>query len=544
MTEPTDVDVTPETPAAVEPAGNGRVDAGTTPAWRSAVFGTVLYLTFYAGMTLFNASPPKLPWQAWAFIAPITTIVYLLILVYTMRFICRLILTARQETALMFASLALFLVLNPYVRFAVGQLLAGKSLAAAFGQLSRVPIDWVFTLIVPFLLALTGIFFGQLVSRLIREKAILLPVLIIAALIDFWGVYWGFVSNMSEKLPDVVNTIGSAATAAASVPEEVRTQVPQSLSIFGNIAPPSNIGIGDFVFLALYLTCAYRLGFSAKRTMWGAFWGLLLASLIMALDGQMVHTTLFGHLIHFTIQISYLPGLVFICGGVLIANLREWKLSREEWVMTGVLVSILAALIGTSIVRTKLDEKAKLADAERNRPRIINTTYILPEMPLKGAVTAALQRIGKGAKTPVTVLPLTARFQYRIEHGRAKPVRWLMLALDRVESNKETNVHEYIVDARPVQGKPGWSITMSTISPPQNAYQFISFNKKEQLDRNAILMSAIGYPTSALALLDHTGDYVDLVGPESPAFLLVLEPNKAVIANAKGKKVKVLAYAK
>jgi len=393
--------------AAGEIATNQATETPATPsapgekhALRSALLGSALYLAFFTGMTLFNLHPPKLHPILWAIITPLTTIVYLLILVYTIRLITRLSLTARLETLAMVVALFIFAAINPAVRDVIWGLLHGERLEKIFALMGSVDLPPSLQVLVPFFLIVTGVYFGQLLTRIIREPAMLVPVSIIAGLIDFWGVYWGPVGAWSEQAPAAVN-MATAATAGAATPQHVYEQMPQQLQIFSSISPPQSIGIGDFVFLAFFLACAHRLGFSARRTMWGIFFGLLASTVVMALDG----TRLFGH----DISIQYLPGLVFICAGAMLANLRAWRLSAQEWAMTGVLVAILAAFIGVSIVR-----------AEMGKPHDIKQAFTLTASSNEELFAQAIKRSVGNLQPAGETLVTSAGFQFVVQ--RKKPV--------------------------------------------------------------------------------------------------------------------------
>lgn len=213
----------PEAAADVE-AGVPADASATPPAPReqralwSALLGSALYLAFFTGMTLFNLHPPKLPPVAWAVITPLTTVCYLLILVYTIRLITRLSLTARLETLVMVSALFIFAAINPAVRDVIWGLLHGEKLERIFALMGSVELSPALQVLVPFFLILTGVYFGQLLTRIIREPGILMPVSFIAALIDFWGVYWGPVGTWSEQAPAAVTHMATAATAAVATP--------------------------------------------------------------------------------------------------------------------------------------------------------------------------------------------------------------------------------------------------------------------------------------------------------------------------------------
>ncbi len=496
---------------------------------RLAIGGAVLYLAFYAGMTAFNAHHPALPPLVWAALAPLTSVAYLIIMVTAIRLLCHLTLTARQETPLMGLALALFLILNPYVRYTAVQMVHGRRFIEAVGTLSRVQSNPLLDILVPFLLILTGVFFGQLLSRIVRERALLVPVALVAGMIDFWGVYWGFVSFATEKANAAVSTMAAAATAAATVPDAVKASLPPQFAVFGNIAPPENIGIGDFVFIAFFLTCAIRLGLNPRRTAGGIILGMLLASIIMALD----KTTVFG----IAVSISYLPGLVFICGGVLLANLRAWKLTRPEWAMTGVIVGFLAILISITVVR---DVQAKRA-AARNAPKTSVTAFTLPQPTPRAAITAALAVITPKSSA-ATLLPIHIRCAFT---GRAVQ-GWALIALVRPAQRTIQPATEIVLNAIPQQGKPGWQVTNQLSCPPSViTYQFINAGlpkPQRSSDPTTLLRKAEPIPLAALAIFDHPETcFAEL--PSEPTVMVGLLPHTAFVAGKRKKAYKELPLA-
>ena len=445
---------------------------------RDAVLGTLLYLAFFGGMTWFNAANLQFSPVLWAAIAPLTTVAYLLILVYTIRLICRLSMTARVETLAMVVALFIFLAINPDAQLIIRGILAGKPLDDIFATLNQ-PKPPALEVLVPFFLIVTGVYFGQLLSRIIREASLLVPVTLVSGLIDFWGVYWGPVGTWSEQAPSAVN-MATAATAAVTVPEVARTQMPEQLQIFGSIAPPDSIGIGDFVFIAFFLSCAYRLGFSSRRTMWGIFLGLLAASLVMALDGS----TLFGR----EIVIDYLPGLVFICGGALLANLSAWRLSRQEWAMTGVIAAILVALITVSIVQ-----------AEINKPRVTRQSFRLPETAKTVLLTDACRKMLGDA--PADVLILNAVFPFENKDGKARLNSFELFCLARPPQPQLRTTREVYIFGRVSPSNQGtWEIIGETKSPPESAVA--TLKQWQEGDPLTLVRQAQGLPLEVFSLLD------------------------------------------
>ena len=495
----------------------------------SALIGAGLYLLFYTAMVLFNAHPPKLPPVAWALLAPLTTVIYLLLLVHTLRLFCRLSLSARQETLLMLLMLLLFLILNPMVRDIAWKLLSGHSWQQIYSQLTISDIDTsstigiLLSILVPFLLILTGAFFGQIIARLIRERAILVPVAIIAGLVDFWGVYWGPVGNWSANVPAAVSGLATAATQAAMVPLEVI--LPPQLAVFGNIAPPANIGIGDFVFLAFFLTCAYRLGLPARRIMWGIFAGLLLSSVLFALNGR--------ELFHLRIAFDYLPGLVFISGGVLAAGIGSWKLSRSEWLMTGVLTAVFLAFIGHSMWVTT-----------RNTPHMQIEQFAVNTMEPLDCFAQVRRRLAQNVKPDTELLPVDAAFYYQVDGTRGpRIIAWRLLIVERRPRTSLFQLRETQVLGFLDPKIHAWAIRIERQSPPATAITFLRKPGMESEKPLEVLQQAHGIPERAFGMLDarNVGRLLDDLPNR---FIVHLQPDHGVIIGERDAVLKSLPYDK
>ena len=142
---------------------------------------------------------------------------------------------------------------------------------------------------------------GKSVAGIVREANLLVPVAVAASLMDIFTVFWGFVSTMSHAAPKVVEALSVQAPA-------VETMKAQHL----NVPVLSYIGIGDFLFLALFLTAASRHRMRAAAAMWAAFGFMFLASFLVGWSD------------------IGLPGLPFISAGVLLVNRRYFKFSSEE----------------------------------------------------------------------------------------------------------------------------------------------------------------------------------------------------------------------
>ena len=95
---------------------------------------------------------------------------------------------------------------------------------------------------------------GRLLSRILRERNILLPVAGVAILADIFTVFVGPAGKALAKAPQLVQKFSvGLPTAGAAVP--------------GAHLPPTvgTMGLGDFIFLALFLTAAARFGFPLRR---------------------------------------------------------------------------------------------------------------------------------------------------------------------------------------------------------------------------------------------------------------------------------------
>ena len=155
---------------------------------------------------------------------------------------------------------------------------------------------------------------GYVVSFIVREPNILLPAAVFAGLVDYWNVSWGPLSRLVERKPEVITTVS----------------VHMPMPVPG--MPDGTVGIGDFVFLALFFGALYRFGLNVK----GAFWlgyGLLTACMLFVLKFE-----------------SAMPALVPIAIAVVGANIRNFKLQREELLATLYVGVLLLLLILASVI--------------------------------------------------------------------------------------------------------------------------------------------------------------------------------------------------
>lgn len=212
-----------------------------------------------------------------------------------------------EESALQFsakAALAVALVLGP-LGFLLPLLLSSWVRPATYLM--------VFSPWRNLLLMVAGVAVGVLVSKALKDAAMLIPTVLVAAVVDFWGVYFG-------------STLYFVATNPALV-EGVSVSVPTVARIF----PSSLIGPGDFVFLGVFAASLHRFHLQVNRT-FIAFFALLTLSLIL-------------------LQVApeewnlSIPGLVPMALAVLLVNARRVRLSRSEAFATLYAVTAVTALL-------------------------------------------------------------------------------------------------------------------------------------------------------------------------------------------------------
>lgn len=176
-----------------------------------------------------------------------------------------------------------------------------------------------------YLLMLAAVGLGTTLSKLIREKNLLVPVIPFAAMVDVLTVLApsGFVKQVMEKAPEVAERAALAVMAVPNAPE-----------VSARLTPIAIIGAGDFVFLALYAACLIRFGLRVRATMIGLFLALWIY-LGLVLLGVALR----------------LPALVPMAIVTLALNWRSFQLSRQEAIASVLVTSIAVAVIAWLFVR-------------------------------------------------------------------------------------------------------------------------------------------------------------------------------------------------
>lgn len=183
-------------------------------------------------------------------------------------------------------------------------------------------INFAVFLLQPILPALTitlgGAFFGILLSRIIREANVLLPVALVAMPIDYLGAMTpiGFTQNAVAHNPGLVRALSVPVPAVGSGAQH-----------HGALQPIGFIGPGDALFMAFFFAVALRLNLNTRGTFWWMY-GLLTATMILVLFTEV-----------------NVAALIPMGLAVLIANGRFFRLKREEVFATVYAAALILVLV-------------------------------------------------------------------------------------------------------------------------------------------------------------------------------------------------------
>jgi len=161
---------------------------------------------------------------------------------------------------------------------------------------------------------------GRLLSRILRERNIMLPIAIVLALTDVFTVFVGPVALLLARAPRVVEQFSMKLPAVGSAAG------PEGAAGLTHFA---TLGLGDIIFAAVLLVGAARFDLNFRGTFW---W-------ILGLVG--------GGLALFVAvpAIEHMPVLPLMAVAFLIANRGRFELSREERRVTIVAFIFVAALL-------------------------------------------------------------------------------------------------------------------------------------------------------------------------------------------------------
>ena len=155
-----------------------------------------------------------------------------------------------------------------------------------------------------------------------------LPVCIVAALADIFTVFWGPTGEALEKAPELVRKLSVAIpeVGSAAGPEGAR-----------GLAYAATMGLGDFIFLALFISLVARFGFPAARTVLAMLAGAVVG-VIFALANPFA--------------LPGMPLLPYLSAGFILANLGEFRLTpqeRRDLLLALLILGLMFALVALAL---------------------------------------------------------------------------------------------------------------------------------------------------------------------------------------------------
>jgi len=162
---------------------------------------------------------------------------------------------------------------------------------------------------------------GRLLSRIIDERNLLLPVALVLALADVFTVFAGPTGAALQHMPQLVTSL------SIKVPQVGSAAGPQGAAGLTHVA---TMGPGDLVFAALFFTAVVRFGLSLRASFIG-----ILIPVVIGLVGFLLLPDLAG-----------VPVLPLMALGFLVANRGQFSLSRAEVHALAVAAVLLVVLFG------------------------------------------------------------------------------------------------------------------------------------------------------------------------------------------------------
>jgi hypothetical protein len=168
-------------------------------------------------------------------------------------------------------------------------------------------------------------FLGRLLSRMIKDANMLLPIAVVLLIVDIFTVYAGPTGEALEKAPELVEklSVGLPEMGSAAGPEGGK-----------GLAYLGGAGLGDFIFLGLFLAAAWRYNLRFNRTFW-----LIFALMAVTMLGLLLVPVLPG-----------VPMLPAIAIAFIIANVGAFDFSRQEKLYLLVGVVFVLILVGAYLL--------------------------------------------------------------------------------------------------------------------------------------------------------------------------------------------------
>lgn len=185
---------------------------------------------------------------------------------------------------------------------------------------------------------------GALLSLMIKDKNLLLPVALFLAGLDMFLVFApvGIARQIVERNPELFKNVAYALP-------KVSSGAPT-----GVIMPMAYVGPADFFFLAMFFVAICRFNMRVHET---------LKWIIPVLLGYLAVVMLAGGVQLGPISLAMLPALLPIGLTVLLVNRKEFKLAKDEKAATVVVGIIAVGLAAAGIfLSNRAAEKARQAE--------------------------------------------------------------------------------------------------------------------------------------------------------------------------------------
>lgn len=199
-------------------------------------------------------------------------------------------------------------------------------------------------------LAILGIAFnlGKLVGLLVNQRSFIVPLALVAAVADLWSVFAGPTARIIE------------------IPTYYRYFLICYPQLGSDVLSPM-IGIGDFTFLALFLTLIPRFELRAQSTNWG-----IIVSFIVALFIS-------------TISNKGIPVVPFMATAFLTANwkLLEFKKSDIRTTFIFILLFLMVVISFTYLSKPRIQnilppQQSQKSPSEKKVDNSVNSTLLRP----------------------------------------------------------------------------------------------------------------------------------------------------------------------
>ncbi len=157
---------------------------------------------------------------------------------------------------------------------------------------------------------------GVLISRVVNEFKMLLPIAVVLAIVDMYVVFGGGLVTQAQNGNDVPARLMSSLTVKLPTVHPATGALPMQLEL----------GFADFLFIGLFFACFVKFGAPSRRT-----FGVLCC-------------TLAGVMLFVALLDVAVPALVPIAVVVVGMNLRRFKFARDElfaMLYAGIIVAVI-----------------------------------------------------------------------------------------------------------------------------------------------------------------------------------------------------------